>query len=143
MTKEGEVVNKALRDHVAEVLAEKYAQPWPDDQPVSERVDQGMVRHFTAADGSRAMAPVTPVEAATVAVDALAAGLDSRIGEMLRQAAEERIIAEWICCDPIDPHHQLCVQGAAALRMITSLTVGESAPLTAAVMSALAPERGA
>ncbi|WP_392838714.1 hypothetical protein [Streptomyces sp. LN500] len=37
--------------------------------------------------------------------------------------AERTIIAEWICCEPLDPKHDLCAQGYAALRMTKALIV--------------------
>lgn len=59
-------------------------------------------------------------------------------------AAEHHTVAEWICCDPIDPAHALCVQGGAALRMLKALLVDDPeawkpAPLLDEVMQFVAP----
>lgn len=53
----------------------------------------------------------------------------------LWEAAEQNTIAEWICCDPIDPKHGLCVAGGKALEMLRALIVDDPeaykpAPLT-------------
>lgn len=47
--------------------------------------------------------------------------LRAHVSRRLVQLAEERCVAEWICCDPVDPTHLLCVQGNAARRMLTGL----------------------
>lgn len=65
------------------------------------------------------------------------------VAASLWQVAEQNIIAEWICCDPIDPTHQLCVKGDATLKMTKALLVDssdawKSAPLLDAVMEQLA-----
>ena len=41
----------------------------------------------------------------------------------LLAAAEHRIVAEWICCEPLEKGHDLCAKGYAALRMIRELIV--------------------
>jgi hypothetical protein len=53
----------------------------------------------------------------------------------LWEAAEHHTIAEWICCDPINPKHGLCVAGGKALEMLRALIVDDPeaykpAPLT-------------
>jgi hypothetical protein len=58
----------------------------------------------------------------------------------LWEAAEHNIIAEWICCEPLDPSHELCAQGYAAMRMIRALIIDDPeaykpAPLADAVMA--------
>jgi hypothetical protein len=58
--------------------------------------------------------------------------------------AEHNIIAEWICCEPINPKHELCVQGDATLRMVKALLVDDPeairpAPLLDAVLAVLPP----
>lgn len=47
--------------------------------------------------------------------------LRAHVSRRLVALAAERCVAEWICCDPIDPTHLLCVQGNAARTMITGL----------------------
>lgn len=69
-------------------------------------------------------------------------GLRAEVAARLWQVAKHKIIAEWICCDPIDPKHQLCVKGDATLRMTKALLVDspeawEPAPLLDAVMQLL------
>ncbi|MGW2520537.1 hypothetical protein ACWC09_26680 [Streptomyces sp. NPDC001617] len=64
------------------------------------------------------------------------------VAARLWQVAEHNIIAEWICCDPIDPTHQLCVKGDATLKMTKALLVDspqawKPAPLLDAVMEEL------
>jgi predicted RNase H-like HicB family nuclease len=49
------------------------------------------------------------------------AALRRLISERLLKVATQRVEREWICCDPVDPSHELCVQGDAALRMLTAL----------------------
>jgi hypothetical protein len=58
----------------------------------------------------------------------------------LWEAAEHNIIAEWICCEPLDPSHELCAQGYAAMRMIRALIIDDPeaykpAPLADAVLA--------
>jgi hypothetical protein len=77
-----------------------------------------------------------------VAPSADRAALRDHIAKALWSAAEHNVIAEWICCDPIDPKHGLCVQGDAALRMLKALIVDDPeawkpAPLPDAVLAAL------
>ena len=57
----------------------------------------------------------------------------------LWEAAERHTIAEWICCDPINPSHGLCVAGGKALEMLRALIVDDPeaykpAPLTAVAL---------
>lgn len=51
---------------IAVALAEKYTSPAREGVTPEQRLDQGMMNHFLAADGFPAMAPVTPREAAEV-----------------------------------------------------------------------------
>ncbi|MFM9589840.1 hypothetical protein ACKI1J_15045 [Streptomyces scabiei] len=64
------------------------------------------------------------------------------VSAALWQTAEHHTIAEWICCDPINPSHGLCVQGGMALRMLRALLVDDpeaagTAPLLDAVLAVL------
>jgi hypothetical protein len=66
------------------------------------------------------------------------------VSAALWTAAEHHTVAEWICCDPIDPTHALCVQGGAALRMLKALLVDDPeawkpAPLLDEVMRLVPP----
>jgi hypothetical protein len=81
--------------------------------------------------------PVRKVTRRTTAPDA---GLREQYATFLWQAAKHHVTAEWICCHPVDPTHELCVQGAAALRMIHSLLIDDPdaaspAPLLDAVLA--------
>lgn len=55
----------------------------------------------------------------------------------LWQAAEHNIIAEWICCEPLEPGHTLCAQGYAAMRMLKALLVDDPKSKRAAGPSAV------
>jgi hypothetical protein len=65
-----------LRQRIAEALAEKFTAPHRGGQPASERLDQGMMRHFIVDDGYPAMAPVTPADAADAALAVVQPELD-------------------------------------------------------------------
>lgn len=54
-------------------------------------------------------------------------GLRERYAETLRQIVDYRIVAEWICCEPINPKHKLCKKGAAAREMVGALLSDEGA----------------
>lgn len=61
----------------------------------------------------------------------------------LWEIAEHHIIAEWICCEPLEPRHDLCAKGYAALGMAKTLLVDSpeawnpNAPLLDAVLAML------
>jgi hypothetical protein len=68
----------------------------------------------------------------------------------LWQIAEHHIVAEWICCEPLNPKHDLCAKGYAALGMAKTLLVDSdpkeawnpNAPLLDAILAMLpAPDR--
>ncbi|MCM1972293.1 hypothetical protein [Streptomyces sp. G1] len=64
------------------------------------------------------------------------------VSATLWAAAEHHTVAEWICCDPINPDHPLCAQGGAALQMLQALLVDDPeawkpAPLLDEVMRLL------
>lgn len=71
------------------------------------------------------------------------AALSARLWEV----AEQHIVAEWICCEPLDPTHHLCAKGYAALEMAKSLLVDSdpeeawnpAAPLLDAVLAEFRP----
>jgi hypothetical protein len=76
-------------------------------------------------------APVSPAPADQTAISA-----------RLWAVAEHNIIAEWICCEPINPEHDLCVQGDATRQMVKALLVDDPeaarpAPLLDAVLAVL------
>jgi hypothetical protein len=82
--------------------------------------------------------PATPVPPA-----ADRAALSAKLWEI----AEHHIVAEWICCEPLEPGHKLCSKGHAALGMAKTLLVdgdpekvwNPSAPLLDAVLDLLRP----
>lgn len=41
----------------------------------------------------------------------------------LWEIAEHHIVAEWVCCEPLEPRHDLCAKGYAALSMVKTLLV--------------------
>lgn len=66
----------------------------------------------------------------------------AELSAKLWQIAEQHIIAEWICCEPCEPKHELCAKGYAALAMARTLLVDDpgaarSAPLLDAVIGML------
>lgn len=70
------------------------------------------------------------------------ANLRRAVSAKLWQVAEQTIIAEWICCEPLDPTHTLCAKGYSTLRMVRALLVDDPeawrpAPLLDAVMGLL------
>lgn len=71
------------------------------------------------------------------------------LAEKLWQIAEHHIVAEWICCEPLEPRHELCAKGYAALGMARTLLVDSdpekawnpAAPVLDAVLAELAAAR--
>lgn len=69
----------------------------------------------------------------------------AEVSAKLWEIAEQFIIAEWICCEPLDPKHGLCAKGYAALDMAKTLLVDSdpaeawnpAAPVLDAVMGLL------
>lgn len=67
-----------------------------------------------------------------------------QVSQKLWEVAEHTIITEWICCEPIDPNHSLCVQGDATLTMVKALLIDDpqasrtAAPLLDVVMRLMA-----
>lgn len=65
------------------------------------------------------------------------------ISAKLWEIAKQHIIAEWICCEPLEPDHTLCAKGCAALGMVKTLLVDSpeawnpAAPLLDAIMGML------
>lgn len=61
----------------------------------------------------------------------------SVLSAKLWKIAEQYIVAEWICCDPVEPKHHLCAKGHAALAMVKTLLVDSDpvAPLLDAVLA--------
>lgn len=62
-----------------------------------------------------------------------------QVATKLFDVAAHRIVAEWICCEPLNPRHRLCAKGYVALEMIKGLLVDDPeaaspAPLLDAVV---------
>ncbi|QDN57354.1 hypothetical protein [Streptomyces sp. S1D4-20] len=109
---------------------EKGPDGWPASHPVGPHHVAEVLRELLAA------APASP------SAPADQAALSARLWAV----AEHHIVAEWICCEPINPKHQLCVQGDATLRMVKALLVDDPeairpAPLLDAVLAASGPSR--
>ncbi|MGW5477657.1 hypothetical protein [Streptomyces sp. NPDC004008] len=112
----------ALRDRIAAAIWAQYSDAEPS------RTGLVMANPHAVADAVLAVLPEPPSRAA--------------VAERLWQVAEHNVIAEWICCEPLDPSHTLCTQGYAAMRMIKALLVDDPnawkpAPLLDAVMEEL------
>lgn len=71
----------------------------------------------------------------------------SEVSDWLMEIAEHHIVAEWVCCEPLDPKHGLCAEGYAALGMVRTLLVDSpeagnpAAPLLDAVLDLLSADR--
>lgn len=67
----------------------------------------------------------------------------AEISKKLWEVAQQHIAAEWICCDPVNLNHTLCVQGNATMIMVKALLVDSpdawnpAAPLLDAIMGLL------
>lgn len=102
----------------------------------------------SVVDDPRNIAAVAATVARTLPAPAVvpAAGR-AALSARLWKIAEHHIVAEWICCEPVQPGHDLCAQGYAALGMVKTLLVdgdpgrawNPSAPLLDAVLGLPAP----
>lgn len=111
-----------------------------------------------AAEYSRALATPPSAEASAYMRERLAGRMAveaqqqtetpadrAALSARLWAVAEHHIVAEWICCEPLDPTHHLCAKGYAALEMAKSLLVDSdpeeawnpAAPLLDAVLAEL------
>lgn len=101
---------EGLRDH-----ANKHAS-----SHVSEHVDlRGRIIHAIGSWQHESLEASADAVLAVLSEDP--GDLRERIGVTLRDVFDHRIIAEWICCDPINPEHDLCARGQAAREMVASL----------------------
>ncbi|MGQ4393741.1 hypothetical protein ACN6K5_003527 [Streptomyces violaceoruber] len=125
---------RALVDEIAAPPA-----PLPADE-VRTRLLQALDASYCQALGFTPEGLLAAYEASrTQTVDR--AALSAKLWEI----AERHIVAEWICCEPLEPGHDLCAKGYAALGMVKSLLVdadpGEawnpSAPLLSALTAVL------
>ncbi|MEV7034568.1 hypothetical protein AB0N99_30605 [Streptomyces sp. NPDC093272] len=136
---------RALHDRAAEAPA-----VWVDGHPQLEAIAAAVWEQCRTegtslvVDDPRNIA----VAAYSAVVGVLAAdtqtGDRAAVSAALWAAAEHHTIAEWICCDPITPDHDLCVKGDATLHMLRALLVDDPedprpAPLLAEVMRYVAP----
>lgn len=51
--------------------------------------------------------------------------LRTALADALRTSLEQAIVAEWICCDPPRPDHDLCMRGCTTLGMVKRVLAGE------------------
>ncbi|MER6942511.1 hypothetical protein ABT294_00685 [Nonomuraea sp. NPDC000554] len=51
----------------------------------------------------------------------MADDLRHRYAEAIRTAADFSIVGEWICCEPVNPEHDLCVKGDIARQMLAAV----------------------
>jgi hypothetical protein len=126
----------ALRDRIAETLADadgwKWAPGFKDQSPTW----QG---YQTRADAVLAVLPASVDRADVLREEVDRAALSAKLWEI----AEQHIVAEWICCEPLEPGHTLCAKGYAALGMAKTLLVDSpgawnpEAPLLNAVLALL------
>lgn len=129
---------------------ELYPPDHADDCPVGLRdriaaavqrcTEEGNVRYGHIADAVLAVLPASAGRAAALTETADRAAVSAA----LWAAAEHNTVAEWICCEPINPKHDLCAQGGVALQMLKALLVDDPeawkpAPLLDTVMSFLPP----
>jgi hypothetical protein len=108
-------------------VSEAHGMPWSEAEALLDAYD---------ASRAAASAPVSPAPADRAALSA-----------RLWAVAEHNIIAEWICCEPINPEHDLCVQGDATRQMVKALLVDDPeaarpAPLLNAVLAVLPEPTG-
>ena len=87
------------------------------DRPTEE--DRQLLRK-TLQDPRKAAQPATLTKTARTAEDGTVE-LRDRIGSTLRDAFDTAIAAEWICCDPVRPDHELCSQADAMRKAVRGL----------------------
>lgn len=80
-----------LRRIIALALAVQYTSPGHEDKPLEERLDQGMMRLYTAADGYVALTPVTPNQAAAMAYNAV----EPYLSDVGRSSHKFVILTDW------------------------------------------------
>lgn len=110
----------------------------------TERLDQ----HYAVRDATDIVqwpdwlcALATLLRPAAVSAPAPAPTDRAALSARLWAVAEHNIVAEWICCEPLKPDHDLCAKGYEALRMVKALLVDDPeasrpAPLLDAVLPA-------
>ncbi len=54
--------------------------------------------------------------------------LRERVGAALRKAVDYQIIAEWICCDPVRPDHDMCSRADAMREAMRQLLTDDPDP---------------
>jgi hypothetical protein len=148
---------KAIDDFKARLALKEAAKPyieravWVDGDPLMEviavtvwercaRDDENTPQ--LVCDDPRTIAAFAAAVACAHAAVSSAPADRAALSARLWAVAEHRIVAEWICCEPINPKHDLCVQGDATLRMVKALLVDDPeairpAPLLDAVLAVL------
>jgi hypothetical protein len=75
-----------------------------------------------------------------------AEGLRERIAETLRKAFDYQIVAEWICCEPVNPDHEMCARAGVTRRQVAALLSDdpefEPSEILDALVAALAGDPG-
>jgi hypothetical protein len=103
----------------------------------NQRANDAITREETAEQAAEEAQQEAPAAAVLPATDR--AALSAKLWEI----AEHHIVAEWICCEPLEPRHTLCAKGYAALGMARTLLVDSpeawnpEAPLLNAVIAEL------
>ncbi len=125
----------ALRDRIAAAMAgsvdsNAFKSPHPAWEDFRD-VWRGYADAALAALHAHQLASSHPSEHAD---------LHRRYADAMWKAAEYVIVAELICCDPINPAHDLCVTGDAVRKLVHQLIyntpdVASSAELTDAVLA--------
>lgn len=113
---------------------DKHPEPsaieaWAHESDLAEALGgfgDGYRRAQTDAQIALGLDRIRAKEQAEAAVEANLDGvslqeLRAHVSRRLVELAQYRCVAEWICCDPVDPTHLLCVQGNAARTMMTAL----------------------
>lgn len=132
-----DVIDGALALHAQELAAVQRKALAQTDDPVFYEGEAGWLVNLI----DPALAEDAPASVVVPAADR--AALSARLWKI----AEHHIVAEWICCEPLQPGHDLCAQGYTALGMVKTLLVdgdpekawNPSAPLLDAVLGLPAP----
>ncbi|MFD9276858.1 hypothetical protein ACFWD7_06145 [Streptomyces mirabilis] len=136
-----DVIDGALCLHAQELAAQ--IRNHPGAIPYRPQLDEDGGFWWDLRDRDAAAALIDP--AATDAAAPSAPADRAALSAKLWAVAEHHIVAEWICCEPVNPKHELCSKGQSALDMVRSLLVdadpaeawNPSAPLLDAVLAEL------
>ncbi|WP_282084063.1 hypothetical protein [Streptomyces tendae] len=129
-------LESAVESRTAVRMADAAPLPLPASEPRT-RLLQALDASYCQALGHTPEGLLAAYEASrTQTMDR--AALSAKLWEI----AERHIVAEWICCEPLEPGHDLCAKGYEALGMVKSLLVdadpGEAWNPSAPLLSVLA-----